>query len=251
MNNTPYWIYKQVWKTLDWVFPPSCGGCGSAGEKWCLKCQGEVRRITGNLCPLCGRETRNSGKICSLCSHDPPEYSALRSYGYFTGPLRNAIHRLKYQRDIGLGAVFGSMLSELIMSLEWQADLVVPVPLSKNRLAQRGYNQAAIIAYPLAMMSKMSYVPQAVVRTRDTRSQVDLNREERKLNVAGAFKARPKYINGKSIMLVDDVATTGSTLAACTRALTQAGAKDVYCLTLARALDYAGQEQLSGKSYQP
>jgi ComF family protein len=123
-----------------------------------------------------------------------------------------------------------------LQTLGWQTDLITNVPLGKSRLKERGYNQVTVIARPLAMAMNLPLATQAIVRERETRSQVGLSAQERLTNVAGAFRALPNIVSGKSVLLVDDVATTGATLNACAAALRTAGAVRVYALTLARAL---------------
>ena len=159
---------------------------------------------------------------------------AFRFFGYSGGPVRNAIHELKYKRNVALGEFFGRQLIECVRQFGWVLDVVIPVPLGIARLAERGYNQAALLARPIALGMGLSYRPNGLGRVRETLSQVDLNAIERKKNVAGAFRARREQVNGKRILLVDDVATTGSTLDACATALLQGGAVSVFALTLAR-----------------
>lgn len=121
-------------------------------------------------------------------------------------------------------------------SLHWQVQAVLPVPLGKKRLKERGYNQVGLVARPLAFNIGMEYLPRAVQKTRDTRSQVGLSASQRQENVKNAYQADPLAVNGKSVLLMDDVATTGSTISVCTESLLSAGAKEVYVLTIARAL---------------
>ncbi len=118
----------------------------------------------------------------------------------------------------------------------WAVDLVIPVPLSPGRSVERGYNQAALLARPLALFTGLDYRPKGLVRCRETRSQVGLSLSERRLNVAGAFQANPSMVSGRSVLSVDDVTTSGTTLQACAEALLAAGAKNVFALTLARAV---------------
>jgi ComF family protein len=134
-----------------------------------------------------------------------------------------------------MGDALACLLIDLYESLDWQAELVVPVPLGVARLAERGYNQTALIARPLAYSLRLNYRPDALVRVKETRSQVDLNVHERKENVSGAFMARKEQVSDRAVLLVDDVATSGATLDSCSRALRTAGARYIYCLTLARA----------------
>jgi ComF family protein len=153
----------------------------------------------------------------------------------FDGPLRLALHKLKYQQDMGLGDVLSRHLIYLVNGLAWDMDVIIPVPLSDKRLSKRGYNQAALLAHPIALNMKLPYLPKALRRTRETSSQVGLSIEERRENVDGAFMAKENSVGGRSVLVVDDVITTGATLNAIAKALKNGGADRVYGLTLARA----------------
>jgi ComF family protein len=158
----------------------------------------------------------------------------------FEGPIRHAIHSLKYRRNEALGDALAPYLAGYAHKLGWQVDLVVPVPSGKQRMKERGYNQVGLLAMPLAAIQKWRYSPGALVRMRETRSQVGLSPMERKEKKSGAFQADPALVAGKEILLLDDVVTTGATFAACSEALNNAGAKYIYALTLARALPHHG-----------
>ncbi len=125
-------------------------------------------------------------------------------------------------------------------SLGWDVEMIVPVPLSQQRLSERGYNQVALIAHPLAMLKNWEYAPKALKRVKHTRSQVGLNASERQDNVRNAFHANPRLITDKKILLIDDVATTGATLLSASESLVAAGARHVYALTTARAVSRYG-----------
>lgn len=127
---------------------------------------------------------------------------------------------------------------EFVTSLDWNVDMLIPVPLGKARLKERGYNQVALVARPLAYELGVEYAPRGLTKIRETRSQVGLNASQRKENVREAYQADPSVVTRKSILLMDDVATTGSTVSACTDALLSAGASEVYALTIARALSH-------------
>ncbi len=230
-----YRLYQLLWSGLDLIYPPRCGGCEESGQRWCDICAASVRLINAPICPLCGNPQLRSA-ICRRCQSDRPAYRAARSWARFEGPLKNALHRLKYGRDIGLGASLARPLIRMTIEMDWQPDLVVPVPLGKARLAERGYNQVALLARPLAYALGTSYRPGALRRKRDTRSQVGLRREERWANVQDAFLGQTQYVRAQSILLVDDVMTSGATLDAGANALLAAGARTVHAITLARAL---------------
>ncbi len=164
----------------------------------------------------------------------------MRSWGVFEGPIRQALHKLKYRRNVALGDALAQHLAEYVATLGWPVDLVIPVPLGKERMKERGYNQVGLVAMPLAAINAWRYTPRALARSRETRSQVGLTAAERKENVSGAFRAEAALVSGTTVLLMDDVATTGATLSACASALLEAGARSVYALTLARALPHHG-----------
>jgi competence protein ComFC len=247
--NPAYFLYQFFWGLIDWVFPPTCGGCGLMGERWCSSCQMGIGRVTGPICPLCGDPQPGTG-VCPACHAHPPAYSALRSAALFQGSLRNAIHRLKYEKDIGLGEALSKHLIELYNVNEWKVDVVVPVPLSHRRRHERGYNQSSLLGRPLAYAIRKPFRTDMLLKSRDTHTQVGLSALERKLNVDGAFSTRPNLVQGKSILVIDDVTTTGSTISACAMALHQAGASAVYGLTLSRAVLQADADDRPKPSHQ-
>lgn len=162
----------------------------------------------------------------------------MRSWAVFDSPIQNGLHTLKYRRNIALGDALAVQLADFLRSLHWELDMVIAVPLGKKRMQERGYNQVALVAEPLAYEVGLTYAPRALWKARETRSQVGLNVSQRKENVDNAYQANPELVKRKSILLMDDVATTGSTVVACTHALLGAGARAVYVLTIARALSH-------------
>ena len=219
------------------LFPPVCGGCGKAGFRWCPSCQGRVPRIIEPFCEKCGIPVRKIG-LCEKCQTNPPAYRLMRSWAVFDSPVQNALHTLKYRRNIGLGDSIGCQMVDFVSSLKWDIDVVIPAPLGRQRLKERGYNQVGLVAQPLAYELGLEYVPQALWKARETRSQVGLTISQRRENVSQAYQANPSVVKRKSILLMDDVATTGSTISACTEALLSAGANAIYALTIARALSH-------------
>ena len=145
---------------------------------------------------------------------------------------------MKYRRNIGLGESVAIQMTDFVRSLHWPVEMMIPVPLGKNRLKERGYNQVGLVARPLAYQIGMRYEPDALRKTRETRSQVGLTVSQRKENVNNAYQADSRVVTRKTILIMDDVATTGSTISACTEALLSAGAQEVYVLTIARALSH-------------
>lgn len=220
---------------IDLVFPPTCGGCSMLGVRWCHDCQDQTPKIQPPICDLCGQIIQNKG-ICERCSTSQPHFTATRSWAEFSGPIRNALHDIKYRKNIGLGSSLSINLAGLLKQNNWEIDLVTPVPLGIERENKRGYNQAALIAKPLASSLQLPYNPRILRRIRETISQVELTLAERQNNVLGAFQASHQYIQGKRILIIDDVTTSGSTLNACSKTLIENGARAVYGLTVARAV---------------
>ena len=227
-------MHSLIWKALDLIFPPECPGCLTMGYRWCSGCRASIQNLTNPVCQICGEPGTNQ-PICDDCLENPPAFDSLRSATLFEGKIREALHRLKYNRDIGLGEVLAPHLFDVYQKQNWNVDIVTSVPLSHKRLRIRGYNQAEILAKPFAGLIRKEYSNHLIKRVVDTRSQIDLSAEERRKNVSGAFYANVMCINQKSVIIIDDVSTTGSTISECALALKQAGAKEVYALTLARA----------------
>ena len=145
---------------------------------------------------------------------------------------------MKYRRNIGFGESIAMQMADFVRSLQWPIDVMIPVPLGEKRLKERGYNQVGLVARPLAYELLLRYAPHALRKTRETRSQVGLTVSQRSANVHEAYQADSKVVENKSVLIMDDVATTGSTISACTAALLSAGAQEVYVLTIARALPH-------------
>ena len=138
-----YRAYKTLWESLDWLYPPHCGGCGELGSRWCAGCFQHTQVIDPPICPVCGNPNPG-GSICARCKEINPKYAALRSWAVFGGAIRNAIHQLKYRRDIGLGEALSRPMIDCLLKLNWTLDINTSVPLGLARLAERGYNQATL-----------------------------------------------------------------------------------------------------------
>jgi competence protein ComFC len=236
IDRTAISIQHGLWQAVDLLFPPACIHCGKAGVRWCQACQASVERVGNKICRKCGKRLRK-GTLCADCALHPPRYSALRSYGLYQDPLRKAILRAKYHRDLALGEILANQMHQLVSEQDWKMDLLVPVPISPARLAERGYNQVDLFARPLAWRLGLPYHDRVLTRIHEDTSQVKLTAESRRVNVAHAFAVDwPDPIRGRRILLLDDVATTGSTAEACCGVLLEAGAEQVWVATLARSL---------------
>lgn len=151
---------------------------------------------------------------------------------------------MKYRGNVAFGESIAMHMLSFTRSLQWPVEVLIPVPLGKKRLKERGYNQVGLVARPLAYEMGWKYEPGALSKTRETRSQVGLNHSQRRENVQSAYQADSNIVKQKNVLIMDDVATTGSTISACTEALLTAGAKDVYVLTIARALPHHGLDRV-------
>ena len=220
------------------LYPPECGGCGKKGACWCVQCQEQVKILNGELCEVCGLPLEKTG-VCDTCRADRPRFRALRAWAVFEEPLQSALHNLKYRRNMSMGNALAVHMADFVQALNWPIDVIVPVPLGRKRRRERGYNQVGMIALPLALALEVRYVPKGLARRKETRSQVGLSKQERRENVREAFQAAAG-MSGKNVLVMDDVSTTGSTLSSSAEALYFSGAKDVYALTVARALPHHG-----------
>jgi ComF family protein len=212
---------------LDFVLPPACAGCGEEGAALCRRCG---RSLTGRL-------ELPAGVPLGLPAVMPMPIAQLEWCSPFSGAVRAALHQLKYSGERRLAAPLGAAMAARWRAVGAGGDLLVPVPVHADRARQRGYDQAVLLATEISACLAMPW-RSVLVRTRHTRPQFELGRRARRTNVSGAFALasapHAAIIRGRWIVLVDDVATTGSTLVACAEALHAAGALAVSALTTAR-----------------
>lgn len=200
---------------LDLLYPPCCTHC---------------ERVDARFCDLCWRDLENEPLA--------PQRSRLESglqviiTGSHRGILQSAVQALKYNQATRLAHPLSQRVYRLIGKQMQSIDMIIPVPIHTQRLRERGYNQAKLIAEVLADMSQTPCIPQALIRQRDTRTQVGLSDVERLQNVAGAFSADPQFVKGKRVLLLDDVKTTGATLDASADALRKAGTRAMIAVTI-------------------
>jgi ComF family protein len=229
-------LYHFFWESLDWIFPPHCGGCNDLGKRWCSNCQSKTELIKLPVCNKCGGPVIQKEFVHKRCISEFNSIEFIRAYGIYRSPLSNAIHKLKYHHDIGISESLAPYIIQLYKEINWETDYIIPVPLSREKLNERGFNQAKLIATPFSLAINRPLLSNVLVKIYDTKSQVGLSREERTINVQNAFIVREDIIAGKRIVLVDDVSTTGATLEACAKALKKAGAASIVGLTLAKAV---------------
>ncbi len=205
-----------------------------------------MKTLPEPLCSRCGRPivpvavaATAAAPQCHMCRSGAYDFDLVRSYGVYTPPTARAILMLKYGEVTPLGAWFARLLARLVERDPgaFAADAVVPVPLDARRLRERGYNQAELIARPLARLLGTPFRSYLLVRMHPRPSQLRLTRRERWETVRGAYAThKGAHVDKMRVLLVDDVFTTGATLDACSQALRKAGAVQVVGLTVARAL---------------
>lgn len=230
-----YSIFKKIEPILDFIFPPYCAGCDLVGFYLCPDCSNKIRPITGPVCQKCGEPLSSTFHDVNECKKLLKSIEWIRSYSLYQPPLSNAIQKLKYQRNISVVEKLALFFTELYNQFKMDIDIIVPVPLNKNRIRERGFNQANLLGIPFSTQVKKPLVFKALSKKLDTRTQVGLQRSDRFENVSNAFLGDEELVSGKNILLIDDVATTGATLEACASALKTANAKDIFGFTLARA----------------
>lgn len=268
---------ERVAATLFFTFfPANCRICGSpllrvSRLPVCETCLLALRPLPGSYCSVCGealhlppymtRENTDSFEAycgetrCTLCQRTDPPFERAVAYGSYQGELRDLIHLLKFQQVRPAAAVLGRMLAKTIANLERNMPVgtvvVVPVPLYPRKRAQRGFNQAEMIARAalkqLARPKRFDLCAGVLARRRETESQIGLTRHQRRENLRGAFAVsdRARILN-RDILLIDDVLTTGTTASECARVLVRGGAARVWVATVARTLKISNVISLSG-----
>jgi len=212
------------------LFGGSCFLCrGAARGILCPACDADLPRLAGTLCPRCALPSPGSA-LCGRCLADAPRYDATVAALAYRFPADTLVHALKFRSQLALAPLMGDLLIEAIRE---RIDLVVPVPLSRERLRERGYNQAAEIARHVAKERRARLELTIVIRERNTRAQADLPWSERARNVRGAFRCE-RSLDGAAIAVVDDVMTTGATLDELAATLKRAGAARVVNWVVAR-----------------
>ena len=213
-------------RLLDLAFPARCAGCGREGQPICDRCRPR----------LFGRLDRPGGVRLGLPADIPAPLLQLEWCAPFEGVVRDALHGLKYAGERRLAAVLGEALAVRWKRVAAGGEILVPVPIHRERERQRGYDQALLLAEAAAIRLGLPFTA-CLERSRATVAQFELDRRHRAANVHRAFRVRPGAewsVKGRWVVLVDDVATTGSTLAECGRALREAGARAVSALTVAK-----------------
>ena len=217
---------------LDLLFPLNCLGCRREGSLLCQTCVDNLPRLKTPYCRICAEP--NARSLCRWCSGIVPAFDGLRAPYLIEGLLREAIHALKYRGVRAAAPQLAELLADFLRSHSVPGEELVPVSLHSRRLRERGYNQSELLAKELSKRTGLPVNAGALIRARDSGPQVrTVSREQRRENVSDSFQCK-NDMTGRRLILVDDVATTGSTLSACASALKAAGAASVWALVLAR-----------------
>lgn len=214
-------LWRSVSKATEWlidfVFPPTCGNCGLVDYRYCHACRQDLANVPIII------DHRLVDGIDGLCAT-----------GKHTGKLQRALQAFKYEGAIELAGVLATRLVATLQEQSWPIDMIVPVPLYADRLLERGYNQSGLLSEIVEGAMRLPCRPECLSRTRDTSQQAGLNAADRMQNVKYAFAASAAA-KGQSILLIDDVVTTGSTLSECADALRATGARAVYAIAVSHA----------------
>lgn len=229
-------VYQRLNAIQQWLFPPRCLLCQARvvdGQAFCRPCRQSLPWLNA-ACARCGAALPAARPACGACLKRPPRFDRTRALFRYAAPVDRLVLGFKYGGRLDFGRVLGSALATAIAEDQMRVDAIVPVPLHRRRLRERGYNQSLELARPLARALGIPVLAYAVQRVRPTLPQTRLDYGQRRRNVRQAFAVRGD-VAGKRLAVVDDVMTSGHTVNALARSLKQAGAKEVVVWVVARA----------------
>lgn len=236
-------VRRAIDTLLEGLYPPACVRCGEAlfargGSFLCEDCHDLLQFIGEGACRLCGAPTgehADLGRGCAECRPHAHRFTRAAAVTRYDDASREIVHAFKFAGERRLADPLSALMAARVLDADFPAayDRVLPVPLHKRRLGERGYNQSALLAKRIAKHLNSPYDGESLQRTRDTQAQAMLKRAERLTNPVGAFGTSGKF-ERQTLLLVDDVLTTGSTVSECAGSLRAAGASRVYVIVFAR-----------------
>jgi competence protein ComFC len=234
------WFSRLLTGIIDLLYPPTCALCGNISSKdICAKCWSDFIPVGGRVCATCGNPAVG-GEPCPFCLAMEFHFDKAFSFFAYEEPLRDAILDFKYHLGERKGrALTGLFADEFIASpvSKKKFDIIVPVPLTGQKLRRRSYNQSEIFAYGIADAISIPVVPYALLKRKETPSQTGFDLAQRVENVSDSFMVPDQSIvEGKRVLLVDDIITTGATMNECAKVLKESGAREVVAISLARGI---------------
>jgi ComF family protein len=233
-------MIKQILSTITKVlYPPFCYHCNTALSNHDFLCESCLKKLhfrVGEFCQICGATLQHNE--CPVCKTNSFEFTQAFASFDLIPELRSLIHHLKYKENAQVGIFLGQLAGRYIQQYhaDKKIDIITPVPLHKVKKRMRGYNQALWIAKGINQIITCELIPELIIRTRFTQTQTRLTRKRRKKNVSHAFMVNSKYnVENKTIMFIDDVFTTGSTMNEVSSALKHYKVNKIYAMTVAKA----------------
>lgn len=220
---------------ISLVYPNRCAGCGELieyGKYWCDDCESLLEFIPMPVCGGCGE----SKEKCKCKQNETHEWQSIAAPFYYNGVVRNAIFRFKFRGKSKLSLMFAEYMAEALeIQLQGkQFDIAACVPMSKKGKRERGYNQSELLARDVAKLLNIEFYPDLLTKVRKTETQHSLPSQQRAGNVFGAYAVSKEVsLDGKTVLLCDDIKTTGSTLSECCKMLKLSGVKEVFCICAA------------------
>ncbi len=243
MQGRPNILQQTLETAITFLYPAQCRVCEKqlgleSVPYMCETCWHDIPLIEPPWCEMCG--IPNTEDVCNECATTPPPYGKLRTIAFYESALQQAVHLFKFEKRTSLAKPLAQLTIEHFPDdcdiAEY--DFILPIPIHKKRLRERGFNQATLIANEIAKTTGIQVVTDALVRYRNTSPQSSLDREARQTNIVGAFELQKKeVVRNKRILVLDDVYTTGATVREAVKVLWDADPAEIDVLTLARALN--------------
>lgn len=228
---------------LDFIFPQRCIGCDDVLEPWekangvCASCikNGKVRLAKEPLCKKCGRGLKsNTMEYCERCQRHSHIFIQAKPVYFYSGEAKKGMYRFKYANRRAYARTYAK--TAVLMHSRWlkaiNPDVIIPIPMYKKKERDRGYNQATVFAKELSKVTGIPCDDKTLIRTRNTTPQKLLDATERQENLQNAFQLREVGVKYKTVLLVDDIFTTGATVDEASKALLSAGVENVYVMTV-------------------